>query len=55
MSNPKLLEQLTQDTGVTVGGKLYVDALSGPDKAGASYLKMMSHNVTQLMQGMQQN
>jgi zinc/manganese transport system substrate-binding protein len=55
MSNPKLLEQLTKDTGVTVGGKLYVDALSGPDKAGASYLKMMRHNVTQLMQGMQQN
>ena len=55
MSNPKLLAQLAKDTGVTVGPKLYVDALSGPNEPGASYLKMMTHNVTQLVKGMQQN
>lgn len=55
MSNPKLLKQLGQDTGVTLGPKLYVDALSGPHEAGSSYLKMMQHNVTQLVMGMQRN
>jgi zinc/manganese transport system substrate-binding protein len=55
MSNPKLLAQLSRDTGVTPGPKLYVDALSGPTDAGSSYLKMMRHNVTQLVEGMRQN
>ncbi|OGB68704.1 MAG: metal ABC transporter substrate-binding protein, partial [Burkholderiales bacterium RIFOXYC12_FULL_60_6] len=43
MSNPKLLAQITQDTGVTLGPKLYVDALSGPRQPGSSYLKMMRY------------
>jgi zinc/manganese transport system substrate-binding protein len=55
MSNTKLLAQITQDTGVTLGAKLYVDALSGPNEPGATYLKMMRHNVTQLMAGMKLN
>jgi ABC-type Zn uptake system ZnuABC Zn-binding protein ZnuA len=55
MSNPKLLAQITRDTGVTMGPKLYVDALSGPNEPGSSYLKMMHHNVTQLVAGMQLN
>lgn len=55
MSNQKLLAQLGKDTGVTMGAKLYVDALSGPTQAGASYLQLMRHNVTQLVAGMQQN
>jgi zinc/manganese transport system substrate-binding protein len=55
MSNPKLLAQIAQDTGVTLGAKLYVDALSGPNEPGATYLKMMHHNVTQLVAGMAQN
>jgi zinc/manganese transport system substrate-binding protein len=29
--------------------------LSAADKPGATYLQMMRHNVTQLVQGMQQN
>lgn len=55
MSNPKLLAQLAKDTGVTIGPKLYVDALSGPNEPGATYLKMMTYNVTQLVKGMHQN
>ena len=55
MSNPKLLAQITQDTGVALGPKLYVDALSGPNEPGSTYLKMMHHNVTQLVAGMQRN
>jgi zinc/manganese transport system substrate-binding protein len=55
MSNPKLLAQISKDTGVTLGPKLYVDALSGPTEPGATYLKMMHHNVTQLLAGMRLN
>ena len=55
MSNPKLLAQIAKDTGVTLGPKLYVDALSGPSEPGSSYLKLMQHNVTQLVAGMKRN
>jgi len=55
ISNQRLLEQLSQDAGTTVGGKLYADALSGPDQPGATYLLMMRHNVNQLVAGMRLN
>jgi zinc/manganese transport system substrate-binding protein len=55
MSDPKLLAQLSQDAGVRVGASLYSDALSAPDKPGATYLQMMRHNVTQLVAGMKLN
>lgn len=55
MSNPKLLAQLSQDAGATVGASLYADALSGADRPGATYLQMMRHNVTQLAAGMKLN
>ena len=55
MSNPQLLAQISRDTGVTLGPKLYVDALSGPSEPGSSYLKMMRHNVVQLVAGMKLN
>lgn len=55
MSNPKLLTQLSKDAGVTVGPELYVDALSAPGGPADSYLKLMRHNVTQLVSGIKQN
>ncbi len=55
MRNPKLLAQIAQDSGVTLGPKLYVDALSGPAGPGPSYLKMMHQNITALVAGMRLN
>ena len=55
MQNPKLMAQLSQDAGATVGASLYSDALSTTDKPGATYLQMMRHNVTQLAAGMKLN
>ncbi len=55
MSNSQLLAQIAKDTGVTLGPKLYVDALSGPTEPGSTYLKMMRHNVTQLVARMKLN
>jgi zinc/manganese transport system substrate-binding protein len=54
MSNPKLLAQLSKDAGVTPGPALYVDALSKAGGPADSYLKLMRHNVTQLVTGMKQ-
>lgn len=55
MSSPRLITQLSKDAGATLGGTLYSDALSGPTEPGSSYLKMMQHNVTQLLAGMRLN
>lgn len=55
MSNSQLLAQIASDTGVTLGPKLYVDALSGPTEPGSTYLKMLRHNVTQLVARMKLN
>lgn len=55
MSDPKLIAQLSKDAGAKVGATLFVDALSGPDKPGDTYLKMMRHNVTALVAGMKLN
>lgn len=55
MSNPKLLTQLSKDAGVTPGPALYVDALSKAGGPADSYLKLMRHNVTQLVAGIRQN
>ena len=55
MSGPKLIAQLSKDAGAKVGATLFVDLLSGPDKAGVTYLQMMRHNVTELVAGMKLN
>jgi zinc/manganese transport system substrate-binding protein len=55
MSNPHLIEQIAQDTGIKLGPRLYVDALSATDDAGSTYLKLMRHNVQAMLAGMQNN
>ena len=55
MGHRQLIAQIGKDTGATVGASLYSDALSAPDKPGATYLQMVRHNVTQLAMGMQRN
>lgn len=46
VSNPRLIEQISRETGITVGGALYSDALSGPDGPAPTYVDLMRHNVT---------
>lgn len=55
MSSPKLIEQLSRETGAKQGPALYSDALSQADGPANTYLKMMRHNVTELVAGMQLN
>lgn len=55
MSNPKLIAQLSKDSGVSVGATLYSDALSETSGPASTYMKMMNHNLTQLVAGMKLN
>ncbi len=43
--NPKVITQITKETGATVGGELYADGLGAPGGDAATYLDMMHHNV----------
>ncbi len=45
ISNPRLVERIAREAGVTVGGRLYSDALSGPDGSAPTYLRLMAHNA----------
>ena len=55
MSNPKVLEQLSKEADITPAGELYPDALSAADGPAPSYIKMMRHNVEQLLAGLKRN
>lgn len=54
ISNPKMLEQISKETGALTGSKLYSDALSKSPEA-ADYLSMYRYNVSTLLAGMQRN
>ena len=43
--NPKVITQITKETGAKVGGELYADGLGAPDGDAATYLDMLHHNV----------
>ncbi len=48
ITDNRLLEQIARETGATIGGTLYSDALSGPDGPASTYLDMMRHNAVTL-------
>lgn len=52
MSDGRLVEQIARETGVTIGGELYADALSTPDEGASTYLDMFRHNVDLLVPAM---
>ncbi len=45
ITDPRLLEQIADETDVTIGGTLYPGSLSGPDGPAPTYLDMMRHNL----------
>ncbi len=52
VADGRLLEQIANETGATIGGTLYPGALSGPDGPAPTYLDMMRHNATTLAQAL---
>ncbi len=52
MANPATLERLAREAGVRVRGRLYADALSGPEGPAPSYEAMFRHNLSLLVPAM---
>lgn len=52
MTDARLIQQIASETGVTIGGELYADALSPPDGPAATYLDMFRHNADMLAAAM---
>ena len=48
ISDPRLLEQIVSETGASVGGTLFSDALSPADGPASTYVDMMRHNAATL-------
>ncbi|MBV8615808.1 MAG: zinc ABC transporter substrate-binding protein [Acetobacteraceae bacterium] len=52
MNDPRVIQRISQETGVKIGGELFSDALSKPGEGGDTYVKMFQHNIETLRAGM---
>jgi zinc/manganese transport system substrate-binding protein len=52
ISDPRLVEQISKESGVKLGGELYSDALSKPDEAAPTYIDMFKNNVPKMVEAM---
>lgn len=52
MTDGRMIQQIAKETGATVGGELYADALSEPDGDAPTYLQMFRHNIALLIPAM---
>jgi zinc/manganese transport system substrate-binding protein len=49
MSDPRLAETVSAESGIRVGGRLYADALSAAGEPAPDYLSLFRHNAKQLL------
>jgi len=49
VSNPRLLEQLARDSGVTLGGQLFTDSLGPAGTPAATYIGMVRENALRIV------
>ena len=55
ITDPRLMEQVVKESGATLGGTLYSDALSKPDGPAPTYLEMFKNNVTKIAAAMRKS
>jgi zinc/manganese transport system substrate-binding protein len=55
ITDPRLVETISRETGAPMGGALFSDALSPADGPAPTYTAMFKNNVPKLVAGMQQN
>jgi zinc/manganese transport system substrate-binding protein len=55
ISDPRLMQEIARETGAGLGPQLYSDALSGPDGAAPTYIRMIEYNTATLQAGMLNN
>jgi zinc/manganese transport system substrate-binding protein len=48
ISDPRMMQRISDETGAKIGGTLYSDALSDDKGPAATYIDMMRHNVREL-------
>ncbi len=48
VTDPRMAKRIAEESGATIGGALYSDALSPPDGPAANYVDMMRNNIKQL-------
>lgn len=48
LTNPKLIGQISAETGIKIGGTLYSDSLSPADGPASTYIDLMRNNVAQI-------
>jgi len=49
VTDPRLMEQVAKESGATMGGELYSDALSKPGEAAPTYIDMFKNNVAKIV------
>jgi len=49
------MQRVAKETGASLGGTIYGDALSKPDEDADTYIKMIRHDITTLKAGMLKN
>ncbi len=49
ISDARVLERITKESGARIGGTLYADALSEPGTAVDTYLKLIEHNAATII------
>ncbi|MEL6915348.1 MAG: zinc ABC transporter substrate-binding protein [Pseudomonadota bacterium] len=52
VADNRLIEQIANETGASIGGTLYSDALSSADGPAGTYVDMMRHNAMTLSQAL---
>ncbi len=52
ISDARVLERITKESGARIGGTLYADALSEPGSAVDTYLKLIEHNAATIIKGL---
>jgi zinc/manganese transport system substrate-binding protein len=55
ITDPRMVETISRETGAPLGGALFSDALSPSDGPAPTYVAMFKNNVPKLVAGMQQN
>ena len=45
VTDPRLMQRIAEESGAKIGGKLYSDALSGPNGLAGTYIELMRNNV----------
>jgi zinc/manganese transport system substrate-binding protein len=55
ITDPRAMQQVAKETGASIGGTLYGDALSKPGEDADTYLNMLRHDVATLKTGMMTN